>query len=192
MGAGLIIFGQNLLSNHPFDRHFGVFIPVVLGLIMVIFGIWIYERGRPRWLDWFLEWLAKHFVQEWQLGCLMLAIPIAIIVPFAAGSDAKMVNPLLAISAWLVAIGLVITGTWVPPASLRWPTWRQLILFLGLTGFAFLLRALLVDRIPIMLTGDEASAGLAAEDFTRGAWNNIFITSWYAFPSFFFAIPSFL
>ena len=164
---------------------------VAIGLLMVFFGTWTIEKGLPRWLARFLEWVSNHSIQEWQLGCLMLAIPTALVVPLAAGSDARMVSPIFSISAWLIAIGLVVAGTWIQPAPLRWPSWRQVILFLGLTGVAFLLRAILIDQIPIMLTGDEASAGLAAEDFARGTWNNIFITSWYAFPSFYFTLPSF-
>ena len=191
MGGVLIVYGQSLLANHPYNRHVGMLTLVVIGIFMVLFGIWIIEKGLPRWLARFLEWLSNHSIQEWQLGCLMLAIPTALVVPLAAGSDARMISPILSISAWLVAIGLVVAGTWVQPAPLRWPSWRQVVLFLGLTGVAFLLRVILVGQIPIMLTGDEASAGLAAEEFTRGAWNNIFITSWYAFPSFFFTLPSF-
>ncbi len=102
-----------------------------------------------------------------------------------------MISPVIAILAWFIAIGLVLAGTWSQPAPLRWPSWRLVVLFLGLTGLAFLIRVILANRIPITLTGDEAAAGIAAEDFTRGVWNNIFITAWYAFPSFFFTIPAF-
>ena len=138
-----------------------------------------------------MTWLSNHSIKDWQLFCLILSLPVGLVVPLAAGTGPKMISPLLAISAWFLAIGLVFAGTWIQPTPLRWPSWRLVVLMLGLTGVAFLLRVILVNRIPIMLTGDEAAAGIAAQDFSRGVLNNIFITSWYAFPSFFFTIPSF-
>jgi 4-amino-4-deoxy-L-arabinose transferase-like glycosyltransferase len=191
MGGILIVFGQSLIDEYPYDKRAEMLILVAFGLVLVFFGIWTIDKGRPRWLTRILAWTSNHSIKEWQLFCLFLSLPIAIVVPFAAGSGQKMINPIVAISAWFMAIGLVLAGTWTQPAPLHWPSWRLVALMLGLTAIAFLLRVILADRIPIMLTGDEAAAGMAAGDFTRGAWNNIFITSWYAFPSLYFAIPSF-
>ena len=191
IGAVFVIYGQSLVDGYPYEKRIWMLIPVAFGIALVFLGVWNIEKGTPRWMSSILAWTSSHSIKEWQLTCLVLSLPTAIIVPFAAGTGPKMTNLIVAISAWFIAIGLFLAGTWIQPAPLRWPSWRLVVLALGLTSFAFLLRAILADRIPIMLTGDEAAAGIAAEDFTRGVMNNIFVTSWFAFPSFFFTIPAF-
>ena len=191
VGAVFVVYGQSLVDGYPYEKHIGLLLPVAFGIALVFLGIWSIEKGTPRWMASILAWTSNHSIKEWQLICLVLSLPVAMLVPFAAGTGLKMTNIFVAISAWFIAIGLVLAGTWIQPAPLRWPSWRLVVLALGLTSVAFLLRAILADRIPISLTGDEASAGIAAEDFTRGVMNNIFITSWFAFPSFFFTIPAF-
>lgn len=42
----------------------------------------------------------------------------------------------------------------------------------------------------MILTGDEGSSGTAAASFISGEWNNIFITSWFSFPSLFSFLQS--
>lgn len=191
MGGALVIFGESLADGGPYEKRAGMLIPVAIGLLLVFFGIWIIDKGQPEWLTRILAWLTGRSFGGWRVVCLIISLPIVIIVPFAAGSGPKMIHPILAISAWFVAIGLVLAATWVQPVPLRWPSWRLVVLFLGLTTIAFLLRVILAGRIPTTLTGDEAAAGIAAEDITHGIENNIFITSWYAFPAFFFTIPAF-
>lgn len=162
-----------------------------VGLALIFLGIWSLSRSRPGWLSRILSWAAEHSIKGWQFFCLLLSLPMAIVVPLAAGSDPKMISPIVAISAWLISIVLVLVGAYKPSSPLRWPAWRLVALAIGLTAIAFLIRVLMVNRIPIMLTGDEGEAGMAAEEFVRGTWNNIFNTSWFAFPSFFFTIPGF-
>ncbi len=191
LGVILVVIGQSLADEFPNEKRAEMLILVGIGLALVFLGILSIDKQQPRWLTRILVWISNHSIKEWQLACLVLSLPIAIIVPIAAGTGPKMIHPVLAISTWFIAIGLVLVATWIQPAPLRWPPWRLVVLFLGLTVVAFLIRAILADRIPIALTGDEAAAGISAEDFTHGVWNNIFITSWYAFPSFFFTIPAF-
>jgi 4-amino-4-deoxy-L-arabinose transferase-like glycosyltransferase len=191
MGGIFVFLGQSLVDRFLNNNRLWMLALVAVGLLFVILGFWTAERGLPRWLIRAITWLTDHSIKEWQIYCLLFSLPVVCIVPFFAGDGPKMTSPLVAIFAWLIAIGLVLAGTWIQETPLRWPSWRLVALIFGLMVFAFLLRVIRVDRIPIMLTGDEASAGIAAEDFTYGKWNNIFNTSWYAFPSFFFAIPSF-
>jgi len=186
-----MVIGQNLAIQFPFDQHAGRLILVAIGLAIVFFSFWSIEKGEPKWLDRFLAWTTNHFIKNWQLVCLILSLPIVVIVPIAAGTQPKMIHPYLAIFAWFLAIGLVLAATWIRPAPLRWPSKKLVVLTLALITVAFLLRVYLDNRIPAVLTGDEAAAGIAAESFTTGAMNNIFITAWYAFPSFFFTIPAF-
>jgi 4-amino-4-deoxy-L-arabinose transferase-like glycosyltransferase len=190
VGGVLVVFGQSLMDEYPYEKRADMLILVAFGLILVFLGIWTLDKGLPRWLIRLFSTASDHNIKEWQLFCLFLSLPFAIIVPFAAGSQQQMINPIVAISAWFMAIGLVLAGTWNQTGPLHWPSWRLATLILGLTVSAFLLRAIQADRIPILLSGDEASAGITAGNFLASKWNNIFITSWYAFPSFFFAIPS--
>ena len=190
-GGILVIFGQSMGDGTPFDHRAGTLIVVAVGLVLVFLGIWTINKDQPRWMTRFLDWAASRSIRGGRLLCLLLSLPFAILVPYLAGQAQQMTHPILAISAWFIAIGLVLAGTWLQPSPLRWPSWRLIAIFVGITAVAFLLRVILADRIPIYLTGDEAAAGVAAEDFTHGAWNNIFITGWYAFPSFWFTIPSF-
>jgi hypothetical protein len=190
VGGILLILGQNIATNNSNENHTGGFIMVVVGLLLVFFGIYTIRKEPPKWLARVMAWMASHAVTERRLIALALCIPIAFVVPVAAGSEPKMINPVLALSAWFLAIGLFLVGTWEQPAPLRWPSWKLVAITIGITLVAFLIRAIMTTHIPIMLTGDEGSAGMSAEDFSKGTWNNIFITSWYAFPSFFFAIPS--
>ncbi len=191
VGGILVLFGQNLMTLYPYDRRGELLILVAFGLILVFGGVWTINKGFPVWITGIFSSAAKHSISDWQLLCLILSLPIALIVPIAAGNEAKMLNPIAALIAWILAISLVLAGSWNQSSPLRWPSWRFVVLILGITISAFLIRVVLSGRIPILLTGDEASAGIVAVDFSKGVWNNIFITSWYGFPSFFFAIPSF-
>ncbi|MGA2504851.1 MAG: glycosyltransferase family 39 protein [Anaerolineales bacterium] len=190
VGGILVVLGQNLIEAYPVEERSKLLILVAFGLILIIFGVWTFDKGFPHWIGRILSSISKYSISEWQALCFLLSLPIVLIVPFAAGSGPKMVNPPAALLAWILAICLVVAASWVQPAPLHWPSWRQVALILVLTISAFLLRIVLADRIPILLNGDEASSGLAAADFTTGAWNNIFSTSWYGFPSFFFTIPA--
>jgi 4-amino-4-deoxy-L-arabinose transferase-like glycosyltransferase len=190
MGGIIVILGQSLKDARPDITLSPILILVAVGIGLVFFGIWTFERGLPKWLTNGFAWAARHSIKKWQLCMLVISLPISAIVPYAAESQQKMLNPYLALLAWFMAIGLVLAGGWIQVSPLRWPSWRLVALVLGLTIVAFIVRFICVDRIPITLTGDEAAAGIAAEDFTHGLWNNIFITGWYAFPSFFFTIPA--
>jgi 4-amino-4-deoxy-L-arabinose transferase-like glycosyltransferase len=189
-GGILILLEQNLIDIYPIEERNVLLILLAFGLILVIVGIWTFDKGFPNWFIRIQSSLSKYSISGWQFLCLILAVPVVFIVPFEAGSGAKMLNPWAAVLTWILAICLVVAGSWVQPAPLHWPSWRLVTLTLSLTITAFLLRAILADRIPILLNGDEGSSGLAAASFTNNTWNNIFITSWYGFPSFFFTIPA--
>jgi 4-amino-4-deoxy-L-arabinose transferase-like glycosyltransferase len=46
------------------------------------------------------------------------------------------------------------------------------------------------EKIPHVLSGDEASSGLSAVEFINGETDNIFSVGWFSFPSFFYFIQS--
>jgi 4-amino-4-deoxy-L-arabinose transferase-like glycosyltransferase len=191
VGGIFVIFGQYLIAIYPFERRAELLILVAFGLILVFLGVWTLNKGFPVWVTRIISNTSKHSISDWQLLCIILSLPVAMIVPLAAGSEPIMISPAAALITWIISICLVMVGSWVQPEPLRLPKWHLVGVALGITLVAFLIRGISSDRIPIFLTGDEASAGIVAGDFSNGTWNNIFITSWYGFPSFFFAIPSF-
>ncbi len=93
-------------------------------------------------------------------------------------------------SRLILAISAAILGSFSKP--IRKPQLKPLaiVLPLTLTIIAFIVRAFASDRIPINLTGDEGSSGMAAMSFIKGEMNNPFISGWFSFPSLFFFIQS--
>lgn len=180
-----------MLFSRPYYQRFPAFALAGLGLMLVLLGVWSAQKGAPRGLARFLERAALRLgITEWQVLCLGLAVLMAVVVPVAASDLGRMLNPGVAITAWALALGLVVAGGWVSGTPLRWPSMHFLALFLALTTGAFLLRGLWTDRVPIFLTGDEGSAGLFAVSLARGEINNLFISGWFSFPSFYSAIPA--
>ena len=113
MGAVFIIFGQSLVAGYPYEKRIGMLLPVAFGIALVFLGVWSIEKGTPRWMAGILAWTSSHSIKEWQLICLVLSLPVVMLVPFAAGTGLKMTNIFVAISAWFIAIGLVLAGTWI-------------------------------------------------------------------------------
>ncbi len=190
-GGGILLFGQALLFSRPYHQRLVGFALGGLGLALVVFGGWVAQRGLPRWVEAILRGVARGLgVREWQVVCLILAVLMAAIVPLTAGEFGKMLNPFLAVAAWALALGLVVVGGWVSVRPWRWPSIHLVALCLALTTGAFLARGSWTDKIPIFLTGDEGSAGLFAATLARGEVNNLFVSGWYNFPSFYFAVPA--
>jgi 4-amino-4-deoxy-L-arabinose transferase-like glycosyltransferase len=170
------------------------------------------ERAIKRIAEWF-------HLSDWQIVLLFVSPFLSCIAFIAAGDGGLMMNPAAAILAWILAIGAAILGSWsgslrkigvtkragsrprvkhesakkstrlatprkneIRPLAVLLPTLLMII--------AFILRAVATDRIPIVLTGDEGSSGIAAVGFIKGEVNNPFISYWYSFPSLYFFIQS--
>lgn len=192
LAGGLFIwFGLTVRQDVPYDQRAWTFIPIVAGALFFFCGGWIIQRGMPAALERFLERVSGRLqVKEWQVICLFLCLPTAALVPAVAGQFPEMVSPLEAVTFWIAAIGLAVAGGWAQSSPLRWPSRNLVFLAIGLTFVAFLVRGLLTDHIPVILTGDEGSAGLEAVYYARGEKDNIFITDWYGFPSLYFVIQA--
>lgn len=190
-GGVLLLFGQVMLFSRPYHQRYSAFLLAGLGLALVLLGVWSAQKGTPRWLRYILERAAFCLgITEWQVLCLGLAVPMTAVVPLTAGELGSMFNPSIAVTAWALVLGLAVAGGWMSVAPLRRPSMHLVALFLILTTGAFLLRGAWTDRVPIFLTGDEGSAGLFAVSLARGEFNNLFISGWYSFPAFYFAIPA--
>ena len=165
---------------------------LAVGLFLIISGILIFQSKTAYiWFNHKIEnaagWLG---VFRWQILLLGLSPIFIVLSSVSAGFAAKMYSPLTSIGSWVAGISLIVLGgyTWgeeKPVFS------KKTVLFAALiTYVAFLIRGVGTGHFPVILTGDEGSAGLSAINFINGEWNNIFITSWFSFPSLFSYIQS--
>jgi hypothetical protein len=168
---------------------------LILGLLFFMGGMYFASQLTKRgMLDPALEWIAwKMDIRPAQFFCLLGGILLAVLATVAAGTRSLMISPTVAIVSWLAGIVLTVLGSWrfvssaerapLPRNALAWAA--------GLTLAAFLLRAVLADQIPVMLTGDEGATGLDALQFRAGTIDNPFgIFGWHPFPSMYFFIES--
>ncbi len=167
---------------------------LVAGLVLIVLSSRTIEKGSPpRWLS-NLEQKLKTWlgVRGWQVICLVSSPILAWVAYQAAGDGLHMVKPVLAVTAWISGIVLAVLGGW-QFRSEKWSLSRQTAIILGLLVFiAIFVRGYNITRAPLVLTGDEAGAGLAAVDVLEGFTNNIFRAGWFSFPamhSFFQAVP---
>jgi 4-amino-4-deoxy-L-arabinose transferase-like glycosyltransferase len=163
-----------------------------LGMILFLCGVLCIKGDRfYNWLNLKLQkagaWLGTSPLQVF----LFITSPIFVFLTInAAGFWIEMWSPYAAVATWLLAIGLALLGGWKfgePKPRLA----KGTILWLAaLIVFGFLLRGLATGEVPVILTGDEASAGVSGARFARGEWSNLFITSWFSFPSLFSFLQS--
>lgn len=123
------------------------------------------------------------------------AVGLATGAHFLAGDGVRMVHPAAALVAYGLAVVLVLLATRAAapaPLAAPEPAWSrpEAALVAALTVGALLLRVVATGSIPPALTGDEASAGLAAVDILEGRFDNVFGVSWYSFPGAYFLIPA--
>jgi 4-amino-4-deoxy-L-arabinose transferase-like glycosyltransferase len=191
-GATLVALGQWVGQAMPLELRAASAWPTVIGLAFLMLAALAIYRGetatRPE--RWLARLGVRLTVQDWQVILLLTSPILALIAALAAGDNAKMISPFLASVSWVAAIGAAIVGGFSSQGGrIAWPR-PEAYLLVGLTLLAFLARGLATDRVPIFLTGDEGSAGIAASEFVKGEWNNPFIVSWYSFPSLFFFLQS--
>jgi hypothetical protein len=192
-GAVLTVFGQTLMRKVVPTLLWAPLAMIALGLVLFLGGGYLAERGPRRArqvpaLAAVTHWLR---VSPGQMVCLLLVPVFGLVAALAAGDGALMTQPTVAMLAWGLGVVMIGLGSW-PHEVPRWkPRWKIMGVALGLFVGALLIRAIATDRIPIILTGDEGSAGMSAVEFARGAQDNPFIMGWYSFPSLYFLLQSF-
>jgi len=165
-------------------------IPLLLlpvGLVFFFIGIRTADKGYlPVWLAKVLaagaSWMG---VKPQQFLALFFAPFFSVLACVATGFLYKMRMPVAAITCWLLSIGLVLFGAWIKSQrACRFNTslWLSAI---AIFGVSFAIRSINTATVPIVLSGDEASAGLFSLKFLTGEVNNLFITGWFSFPSLF-------
>jgi 4-amino-4-deoxy-L-arabinose transferase-like glycosyltransferase len=134
---------------------------------------------------------SDHPTRAWQSICLIASPFLAVLAALQAGDGAQMVNPLLAVAAWILSIILAALGAWqFSSRQLRFRLDKVILSFIFLVAVASLIRGVNVTHMPPTLTGDEGSGGINALSFLSGENNNIFTVGWYSFPSLFFYLQS--
>ncbi len=128
------------------------------------------------------------------------AVGLGVLAYELAGPVEIAERPAASLLAWWasVALALIAVAPLAPtlvdakhertlPIKARWIEWMGIS---ALFTFAFALRAVQNDAIPVAWHGDEGSAGLTAVRIVRGELTNMFGVGWYSFPALFFAIPA--
>ncbi len=191
-GLGMTLLGQWLV-RHEFSRlrSFGL-VPLGLGVVFLFLAVYgVRQKRLPDWLGRFSRRLESLSGMAAGKQVLLLVGPLlAYTASLAAGDGGKMAEPILAVAAWLMSIGLILVSAWQstrPGLKLSW----QVILTAGLILiFALVTRLYNVARIPIALTGDEGNMALSAMNFIKGETDNIFVLGWHGFPSLYYFFQS--
>ncbi len=154
---------------------------------------WIVLQNEKayEWLDMRLQKIADWFhVMSWQILLIAISPVFMFLTVASSGFGEKMYIPILAIVSWLLGIALALVGSYIWGEEKLKISSLTVIWMVILIGIAFLFRGIATKNIPIFLNNDEGAAGISASGFVNGDWNNIFITSWYSFPSLFSFVQS--
>lgn len=194
LGGLFIYLGQAIFPAYPEAERWVFWIYTLIGMSSVFLAA--HAFGRSNLMPWFAKPLAS--ISRW-LGVRPFQVLLIVAAPFisfaawlAAGDGGKMLMPAIAVSAWLFAIGSLISGHWPLQKETPHTSWssKDAFIAIGLFCAALCLRGISLGRIPWVLTGDEGSSGLAAVQFIDGTRDNIFGLGWFSFPSLFFLIQS--
>jgi hypothetical protein len=191
-GAALVILSHITQMALPVEQRSQALIPMVFGLLFLLLGAMAVREERVlEWLECVLnkpgQWLN---IQPWQVAALLLSLFYSTLTHYAAGDGEKAISLFVAWIAWLIGIASCFAGGRKSDDLDLRSKWRPFAFALGFTLLALPFRAIATSQIPIILNGDEASAGIQAISFMNGTANNPFIVSWYAFPSLYFLIPA--
>lgn len=192
-GGGLLAFFSQITQVAlPLGERTAPVILMFCGLLFYLLGVLTARNEnistrlehvltRPR--QWFN-------IESWQVVSIFLSLFFAILAHFAAGDTEKMFSPLAGWAAWIIGISFCLVGCWKPGELNLRAHWKTFAFALGFAVLALPFRAIATNDIPIILNGDEASAGLYGMDLLAGKVNNPFSVGWYAFPGLYFLIPA--
>ncbi len=195
LGSGLLLFiGRALATNLKEGELRVAQIYSALGLGLFVLSAISFSRKQlperiARPLQAAADWMD---ISKAQIILLALAPMLALAGWLAAGEARMMRLPQLAVLMWLLGILVLVAGslTSVPGRGVRIRPTREWAIVATLFVGALLLRGIATAQFPWLLTGDEASGGLSALEFTNGERNNIFGLGWFSFPAFYFYLQS--
>ncbi len=59
VGGILVVLGQNLIDVYPIEQRTELLLLLALGLALVIFGVWTFDKGFPKWFTYIKSSLLK-------------------------------------------------------------------------------------------------------------------------------------
>jgi hypothetical protein len=192
LGVASIFAGQLLHQADPRVPALDWTVPTLAGLLLVGLSLadGLFARlpaplasrmtNLRQWLD----------TRASRLPYLLAALCLSASAAYLAGTQPLLRLPGFSLGFWLTGIALMLYAT---SAVARPSTRLPRVEFIGLAALsvaALSTRVILLERIPWLLAGDEASVGISASEFLDGLWNNPFGVAWYSFPSLFFMIPA--
>lgn len=187
-GLGLAVAGQTIYASLALPNRPWLWLLIGAGLASFGTAAFLIGRGKSIRQPASLRRLATYLgVTPGQLLLLAFAPALGLLAALAAGDKWLALHPVLAVMAWLAAIGTAVTGAWRPGERRPRLPMADGLLMMGLFAVAFALRAVNLERLPTTLSGDEGSAGLMAVTFLNGQADNLFTVGWFSFPSLYFA-----
>jgi hypothetical protein len=199
----LAVAGQYYLAKKRQFMWDGILLYAVAMFLFAWVSARIEGRARQRQGSFANLWQGVWRVLDhnvFRLGVFLLGIALVLFVTFAASSRPvnKPFYDLLAL--WAVGIAMA-GGACVPWQDMtfrphrRWPRLvergPEVLLVLLLALATFLARAIDLQNIPFVLSGDEAAMGLEALGVIEGRRVNPFVTGWLSHPTFYFFLQSF-
>lgn len=194
VGGSILVVLAVLWYPHVFahERKY-VAVLAVMGVGAAVGG-WLWQRPLVR-RPW--SWLKAYFhLSKWSFLLLYFAFPLGVLTKLAAGDGPLARYPYWAVVCWLLSIVcvLLIGREQNPPVealgSETNSSYREIGVVVLLFVLALLLRATALDTFPNTVSGDEGSSGLAAVAFSQGTFDNLFVTGWFSFPSFYFVVQN--
>jgi 4-amino-4-deoxy-L-arabinose transferase-like glycosyltransferase len=186
-GVLTLFFYMQVHQALPSERQGAVYWGLCAAIFLLTIGLLFLmeERLYVKWQEILRRprnWLG---VTSLQIILILLSLVFMVLSVNAAGFWIRMDSPYVAVISWMLSILLMMIGCWKSEET--WPRLGKtdILWFVLVTMLAFLFRGIATESIPILLTGDEASAGINAAEFASGKWNNIFITGWFSFPTLF-------
>lgn len=190
-GVALVVSSQVAQYGLPEQSRWPSLVTLLLGLVLFVMGV--YMSGNDVLPMGLADRIAslQNWLGVWRQPIFLCTGPLCAIIAVAASGDgAKMINPAVAVTLWVLGIGLVVAGGWKTIPFRQRLSWQPIVWTVALTVLAFLARGIDTTHFPIVLSGDEGSAGLGAVRFVRGEADNIFTVGWYEFPALYFYIQS--
>jgi 4-amino-4-deoxy-L-arabinose transferase-like glycosyltransferase len=194
ISALFVLLGQSLVQVLEESDLWQAYAISIIGMILFLLTVRAFTHKQlPSWfyrpIKSASNWLG---IRSFRFHFLWAAPIFAMGAWIAAGEQPLMRSFPVALLAWITAIAFLIVSYWDQLKGLRIEDWskKDTWAIVILTVLSFLLRGILLDRIPWVLTGDEGSAGLSAVQFIDGTRNNIFTVGWFSFPAMFFGVQS--
>ena len=191
-GTALAILGQVTQIASPIEQRTLPIIFLIIGILLYIVGATAAKKKSVSdWIEQKLNKPAQRLdMQPWQVTALGISFFFSVLVHYAAGDADIMLSPFAAWAAWLIGIGVCLASGWKSSDLDLRSKWKPFAFALGFALLAFPFRGIATGAIPIILNGDEASAGIQGVAFLTRNVNNVFSASWYSFPGLYFLIPA--